>query len=108
MMDEAAAGRFAELALACVHREYPNKISHVLAGDTDVRPPRTLTPVFYGCFDWHSSVHGHWLLVRLLREFPEAPFAAPARAALAGSFTTENVAAVRAELGLHPAAHHSA
>jgi hypothetical protein len=93
MMDEAAAGRFAELALACVHREYPNKISHVLAGDTDVRPPRTLTPVFYGCFDWHSSVHGHWLLVRLLREFPEAPFAAPARAALAGSFTTENVAA---------------
>ena len=93
MMDEAAAGRFAALALACVHREYPNKISHVLAGDMDVRAPRSLTPVFYGCFDWHSSVHGHWLLVRLLREFPSAPFAAPARAALATSFTTERVAA---------------
>lgn len=92
LMDVAAAGRFAALALACVHREYPNKIAHVLAGDADVRSPRSLTPVFYGCFDWHSSVHGHWLLVRLLREFPEAPFAAPARAALADSFTTEKVA----------------
>ena len=66
-MDAAAAGRFAQLALACVHREYPNKISHVLGGDVDVQPPRTLTPVFYGCFDWHSSVHGHWLLARLAR-----------------------------------------
>ena len=93
MLDEAAASRFATLALACVHREYPNKIAHVLAGDADVRPPRSLSPVFYGCFDWHSSVHGHWLLVRLLREFPEASFAAPARAALADSFTTEKVAA---------------
>jgi hypothetical protein len=92
-LDEAAAGRFAALALACVHREYPNKVAHVLAGDADVRPPRSLTPVFYGCFDWHSSVHGHWLLVRLLREYPSAPFAAPARAALAASFTTDKVAA---------------
>jgi hypothetical protein len=92
-MDEAAANRFAQLALSCVHREYPNKISHVLAGDADVRPPRSLTPVFYGCFDWHSSVHGHWLLARLAREFPAAPFAAPARAALASSFTEDRVAA---------------
>ena len=91
-LDAAAAGRFAGLALDCVHREYPNKIAHVLAGDADVLPPRSLTPVFYGCFDWHSSVHGHWLLVRLLREFPDAAFAAPARAALARSFTTEAVA----------------
>ena len=93
IMDPAAAGRFAQLALSCVHREYPNKISHVLGGDADVRPPRSLTPVFYGCFDWHSSVHGHWLLARLAREFPAAPFAAPARAALAASFTEEKVAA---------------
>ncbi len=91
-LDAAAAGRFANLALACVHREYPNKISHVLGGDADVQPPRTLTPVFYGCFDWHSSVHGHWLLVRLAREYPAAEFAAPARAALAISFTGERVA----------------
>jgi DUF2891 family protein len=91
-LDAAAAGRFAHLALACVQREYPNKISHVLAGDADVQPPRSLTPVFYGCFDWHSSVHGHWLLARLAREYPGAEFAAPARAALALSFTPEKVA----------------
>ena len=90
-MDAAAAGRFAQLALACVHREYPNKISHVLGGDVDVEPPRTLTPVFYGCFDWHSSVHGHWLLARLAREYPDADFAAAARAALAVSFTRPKV-----------------
>jgi hypothetical protein len=93
IMDPAAAGRFAQLALSCVHRESPNKISPVLGGDIDVRPPRGLTPVFYGCFDWHSSVHGHWLLARLAREFPSAPFAAPARAALAASFTEDKVAA---------------
>ena len=80
-MDVAAAGRFAKLALSCIHREYPNKISHVLGGDADVQPPRTLTPVFYGCFDWHSSVHGHWLLARLARDYPDAPFARAARAA---------------------------
>jgi len=91
-LDEPAAGRFANLALACVHREYPNKIAHVLEGDADVQPPRSLTPVFYGCFDWHSSVHGHWLLVRLLREFPGAAFAGPARSALAESFTADKVA----------------
>ena len=91
-LDVEAAGRFAHLALACVQREYPNKISHVLAGDVDVQPPRSLTPVFYGCFDWHSSVHGHWLLARLAREYPNAEFAAPARAALALSFTPEKVA----------------
>jgi len=98
IMDPAAAGRFTQLALSCVHREYPNKISHVLGGDADVRPPRGLTPVFYGCFDWHSSVHGHWLLARLAREFPAAPFAAPARAALAASFTEDKVAAELAYL----------
>ncbi|HEX4487354.1 MAG TPA: DUF2891 family protein [Terriglobales bacterium] len=56
--DIHAADRFANLALACVHKEYPNKISHNLASDADVAPPRKLTPAFYGCFDWHSSVHG--------------------------------------------------
>lgn len=91
-LDAGAAARFAELALACVHREYPNKVSHVLQGDADARPPRALTPAFHGCFDWHSSVHGHWLLARLARLFPEAPFAARARAALAKSLTPENVA----------------
>ena len=89
--DAKAADRFAKLALACVHKEYPNKISHVLNSDADVAPPRKLTPAFCGCYDWHSSVHGHWLLVRLLRTFPDAPFAKPAREALSKSLTTENL-----------------
>jgi len=84
--------RFAELALKCVHQEYPNKIAHVLTGDEDVAPPRELTPVFYGCFDWHSSVHGHWLLTRLLRLYPQAGFAAAAETALDESFKADRVA----------------
>jgi hypothetical protein len=89
--DAAAAERFARLALACVGKEYPNKISHVLNSDADVAPPRKLTPAFCGCYDWHSSVHGHWLLVRLVRTFPEASFAAPAREALRKSLSAENL-----------------
>jgi hypothetical protein len=91
-LDEASAARFANLALACVHLEYPNKISHNLAGPADVRAPHELTPAFYGCYDWHSSVHGHWLLAKLARTFPGAPFAAQARAALAQSLTAQNIA----------------
>lgn len=87
----SAAERFAKLALACVHKEYPNKISHVLNSDADVAPPRKLTPAFCGCYDWHSSVHGHWLLVRLLRTFPDASFAKAARDALKTSLTAENL-----------------
>lgn len=89
--DAKSAERFAKLALACVHKEYPNKIAHVLNGDEDVAPPRRLTPAFYGCFDWHSSVHGHWLLARLARTFPDATFAAPARDALQQSLTPEHI-----------------
>ena len=81
--DQAQAARFAALALDCVHKPYPNKIAHSLNSDADVKPPRELTPAFYGCYDWHSSVHGHWLLVRLARLFPQAPFAADARRAVA-------------------------
>jgi hypothetical protein len=92
-LDESAVGRFAELALECVHRQYPNKISHVLNSPEDIRSPRELTPVFWGCFDWHSSVHGHWLLVRLCRTYPEAGFVPKARAALGESFTPQKVAA---------------
>jgi hypothetical protein len=92
-LDDATAERFARLALSCVHREYPNKIAHVMNGDADARPPRELTPAFFGCYDWHSAVHGHWLLARLLRMRPRAAFAADARAALARSLTAENLAA---------------
>jgi hypothetical protein len=92
-VDPALAERFARLALACVHQEYPNKIAHVMGSDADARPPRELTPAFFGCYDWHSSVHGHWLLARVARLQPDASFAAEARRALARSLTPENLAA---------------
>ena len=97
-MDARSVERFANLALACVHKEYPNHIGHTLNGDADVQPPRKLTPAFYGCFDWHSSVHGHWLLARLVRTYPDAAFAKPARDALAQSLTVENIRAEAAYL----------
>jgi len=86
-------GRFVRMALDCVHREYPNKIAHVSQGDADVKPPRELTPAFYGCFDWHSAVHGHWLLARGARLYPDATWAADARAALARNLTPERLQA---------------
>ena len=89
--DAEAAQRFARLALACVHKEYPNKLAHSLNSDADVAPPRKLTPAFYGCYDWHSSVHGHWLLARLARSFPDASFTTEARAALQQSLTEGNI-----------------
>jgi hypothetical protein len=97
-VDPRLAERFARLALACVHKEYPNKIAHVMSGDEDARPPRELTPAFYGCYDWHSSVHGHWLLARLARLQPDAPLAAEARQALGRSLTPANLAAEAAYL----------
>jgi hypothetical protein len=90
-LDPGAAQRFAALALACVHKEYPNKIAHVLSGDADVRPPRALTPAFYGCYDWHSAVHAHWLLARIARQFPVGGTASAARAALAVSLSPEKI-----------------
>ena len=91
-LEAGAAARFAALALKCLHQEYPNHISHTLNSAADARPPHELTPAFYGCLDWHSDVHGHWLLVRLLRLFPQAPFASRAREVLAQSFTAQNIA----------------
>ena len=91
-LDADTAQRFAELALDCVHKEYPNKIAHVLSSDEDVLPPRELTPAFYGCYDWHSAVHGHWLLARLAKTVPDAGFAQAARDALDQSIQDESVA----------------
>ena len=90
-VDEAVAANLAGLALDCLHREYPNKISHVLQGDEDIKAPRDLTPAFYGCYDWHSAVHGHWLLVRLARMHAEAAFTPAARRGVGESLAAENI-----------------
>ena len=90
--DQAQAERFAKMALDCIHKEYPNKLSHSLNSDNDVKPPRELTPAFYGCYDWHSSVHGHWLLVRFIRLYPQSAVAAEARRAVGQSITPAHMA----------------
>jgi hypothetical protein len=88
----AAAERFANLALACIHREYPNKLGqHVLNSDADVRPPRELTPAFYGCYDWHSAVHGHWMLIRLARTFPGETFTDRVKFAVGQNLTADDL-----------------
>ncbi len=84
---------FATLALSCIHRAYPNQVALVLQSDADALPPQQLTPAFYGCYDWHSSVHGHWLLVRILNTDPDSPFRDVIPTALSESFTKENIAA---------------
>ncbi len=92
------ASYFAALALHGIHREYPNKLDHVINGERDLQSPRTLHPAFYGCFDWHSSVHGHWMLVRLLRTLPDWPDAQGVRASLAENLTESNLQAELAYL----------
>jgi hypothetical protein len=89
--DQASA--FARLALKGIQREYPNKPDHVINDAADLKGPRVLHPAFYGCFDWHSAVHGHWLLVRLLRLFPELPERDQIRMVLAEHLTAENLQA---------------
>lgn len=87
------ASRFARIALGHVAREYPNKLDHVMRDAEDVRGPRALHPVFYGSFDWHSCVHGYWMLVRLRRRFPDLPEASAIVARLDEQLTASNVAA---------------
>jgi len=91
-LEPAAAERFARLALACIDREWPNKPEHVLDGQEDARPPRAFHPAFFGCYDWHSSVHGHWMLVRLVRTFPDLPSASEIRTRLDAHFTADAMA----------------
>jgi hypothetical protein len=83
---------FAQLAVDGIEREYPNKPSNVMVGPESVQSPRQLHPVFYGCFDWHSSVHGHWMLVRLVKDYPNAPLAGEIRALLSRQLTSEKLA----------------
>ena len=93
----------AELALACVHREYPNNILHLLRSGNDVKAPSALTPAFYGCFDWHSAVHGHWLLARLTLAHPSAVYAERGKAALERSCNPDSVRRELQYLAARPA-----
>jgi hypothetical protein len=70
-LTESVASGFARLALSHVTKEYPNKLDHVINSKTDLNVPRELHPIFYGSFDWHSCVHGYWLLATVLRLFPQ-------------------------------------
>lgn len=90
-LSEAQASHFAKLALKCIQQEYPNKPGEVVGSDKDIKPVREYRPAFYGCFDWHSSVHGHWMLVKLLKEFPEMPEAGQIKTALSQNLTPENL-----------------
>ncbi len=92
-LDDATVTRLLALALDCVHREYPNVLLHSLASDADAQTPRQLHPAFFGCYDWHSSVHGHWLLARLAHLYPDSEAAPAAREALFLSLRKDNIAA---------------
>ena len=87
------AEKFAALALAHVSREYPHKMDHVMASPIDVIGPRAAHPIFFGSYDWHSCVHGYWLLARLLRRYPEFAHAPAISTLFDERITTANAAA---------------
>lgn len=87
----AEANKLIELPLHCVTTEYPNKLGQTIGAATDLQPPRELHPTFYGCFDWHSSVHGYWSMITLLKEFPEMNRADEVRSILKENITKGNI-----------------
>lgn len=87
----AEANRLAALPLHCMQVEYPNKLNQVLGDSTNLQSPKQLHPAFYGCFDWHSSVHGHWSLVSLLKQFPKLKNAEEIKRKLAENISKENI-----------------
>ncbi len=86
------ANRIASLPIHCINTEYPNKLGQVLGGNEDLKSPQELHPAFYGCFDWHSAVHGHWSLVKLLKEFPELSNREAIMKKLLANISKENIA----------------
>ena len=92
-LNKETASGFAGLAFKCIQKEFPNKLDHVMNNAGEVKSPKALHPAFYGCFDWHSCVHGHWMLVRLLKLFPDLPEAKEIRAAISKNLTAENIMA---------------
>lgn len=87
------ANKLAALPLACINTEYPNKLGQTLGGKQDLKSPKELHPAFYGCFDWHSSVHAQWTLVKLLKQFPKLEKAEEIKARLEETLSKENIAA---------------
>lgn len=92
-LDLKGASNLLELPLSCVETEYPNKLSQMLGSDNDLASPKALHPAFYGCFDWHSAVHGHWSMVRLLKAFPSIEGNEHAKTLLKRNITVENISA---------------
>jgi len=90
-LTQAGAEHLASLAFHCIQTEYPNKLGHVILDSTQVRTPMDLHPAFYGCFDWHSSVHGHWMLVKLLKLFPEMKDAEGIKQAINQNMSAQNI-----------------
>lgn len=86
------ANKLAELPLACMQNEYPNKLGQTIGSGDDLEEPSVLHPAFYGCFDWHSAVHGHWSLVKLLKEFPDLEKAEEIRLKLSENLSADNIA----------------
>jgi hypothetical protein len=101
-LDKPMASKFAAMAMHCIEKEYPNKPGHVINNEKEVLNPKTLHPAFYGCFDWHSAVHGHWMLVRLLKTFPHLPETANIREALNRNLTALEKAIVKRYMDFLP------
>jgi hypothetical protein len=91
-LTKAGAEHFSSLAMKCIVQEFPNKTGHVQANANDLKQPSDYHPAFYGCFDWHSAVHGHWMLIKLLKEFPDMVQATAIRETINRHFTREKIA----------------
>ena len=90
-LDDAKANQWAKLVLKGVDTEFPNKLSLVYSSPTQIKTPREHFPAFFGCYDWHSSVHGHWVLVRLLKDHRDIEVASQIRKVLDAHLSTSNL-----------------
>lgn len=93
MLNLEQANRLAQLPIDCIQTEYPNKLNQTIGEDADLQSPQDLHPAFYGCFDWHSAVHGHWSLVSLLKNFPDLDHSETIKAMLLENMSEKNITA---------------
>jgi hypothetical protein len=91
LMNKNEASKLVELPLKCATQEYPNKLGQVIGDSTHLKQPKQLHPAFYGCFDWHSAVHGHWSMVELLRLYPDLKQADSIKNILTAHLSKENI-----------------